>query len=405
MMTRLLAFSLFWICCGALVYPEMTDAQTPPGAPTRLVDLRNRLSLISQNAPEGKLSVADDMKLSKDQRAQLASVRDELILFYEESKKERGVEVRRQRQTEFATKFEDRVAAILDVAQRKRLDELDLQQAGALAIEQPAVVRKLELTPAQLVRIRDAQSDRRATRDGLLGLIEFGYACHAILTEKQRETWNEMIGEPLASLDHMAPVVAGPVNPVKPRAQPSTYENELYVPFPTLKHPVIATELQLTKEQLAKLKETYAKLDDIYTNRDPNQTPEQRDEESRKSVQARRAYMTRLTEVLTETQQVRLRQINRQFRGEYVMLQRDFREAAKLTDEQIDSLSRLMETRRKDPAANPRTAGAREAAQHHQETVRQALKLLSDEQRDVWNKMTGKPIAMEELWQRSGASN
>lgn len=386
-----------------VVLPTVAWGQETEPAPLRVIKLHQKLSLMSARPfRDGQTTVPEDLQLRKEQLLELASVREEVTLFMQDRLRvpSQDLEAQQKEAATFLNGIENRLTAILDEKQVQRLAQLDLQRAGAMAlIGQPAVIKKLGLTASQRLRIMDAQADH--TAGGAAGFADFGHAAYEILTDQQRATWNEMIGEPLASLRTMSPVVAGPVNPVaKPVVNAAARDRESLTPVSRLQNPVVIAELQLTEEQLTKLAESYSKYNELARQRTMDGRLI-RGELIAEINKARQAYQTLFTQTLTETQRTRLREIQFQSQGERVLLQREFREAAKLTDEQIESLERLMVARLKDPAspsANSTVAANQASAQYRQETLQQAFKLLSDRQREVWDRMAGKIVPIEGLY-------
>jgi Spy/CpxP family protein refolding chaperone len=138
--------------------------------------------------------------------------------------------------TEIAAAGENAVDEILTAPQRKRLQEISLQQRGGNALSDPDIAEKLELTDEQKKRIQDIQTEAikelsdlgLKEMQGLMELgpnpFDFGKAldkmrqgqktmekmrkkseevskamsdkCLAVLTTEQKGTWKEMTGKP-----------------------------------------------------------------------------------------------------------------------------------------------------------------------------------------------------------------
>src|SRR5262249_23689743 len=138
--------------------------------------------------------------------------------------------------TEIAIEGEKAVDEILNPGQRKRLQEISLQQRGGNALSDPDVAEKLQLTEEQKKRMQDIQAEGiKELRDlglkemsGLMELgpnpFDFGKALDkmrqgqktmekmrkkseevsksmsdkslAVLTTEQKATWKEMTGKP-----------------------------------------------------------------------------------------------------------------------------------------------------------------------------------------------------------------
>jgi Spy/CpxP family protein refolding chaperone len=101
-------------------------------------------------------------------------------------------------------------AAVLTPAQLKRLQQIDLQQRGALAFQEPEIAKVLKLTDDQVDLIKTINADAaKEMRDSFVNpqakLEEVGKKIgelrketmervNALLTEEQRKTWQEMAG-------------------------------------------------------------------------------------------------------------------------------------------------------------------------------------------------------------------
>jgi hypothetical protein len=103
-------------------------------------------------------------------------------------------------------------SAFLKPEQVKRLGEIELQQRGANALNDPAIAKKLSITDDQASKVKtilaDSQSemreimqnagdDRQAAMQKAQALRkETNTKVMALLTDDQKKTWKEMTGEP-----------------------------------------------------------------------------------------------------------------------------------------------------------------------------------------------------------------
>jgi RNA polymerase sigma factor (sigma-70 family) len=184
---------------------------------------------------ELRLTMEQIKKLTELQRKQEQSMRTLVsTLKFDELLKE--PEALQKKWTEIAADGERAVDEILTTPQRKRLQEISLQQRGGNALSDPDVAEKLQLTDEQKKRIQDIQAEGiKELRDlglkemqGLMELgpnpFDFGKAfdkmrqgqktmekmrkkseevskamsdkCLALLTTEQKGTWKEITGKP-----------------------------------------------------------------------------------------------------------------------------------------------------------------------------------------------------------------
>jgi len=101
---------------------------------------------------------------------------------------------------------------ILEPKQVARFEQIQLQQAGAMAFSTPRVQEKLKLTADQKTKIREIgeesgtamrgvfqefQNDREGAMKKMAELRkESANKIQAVLTDDQKKTWKEMTGEP-----------------------------------------------------------------------------------------------------------------------------------------------------------------------------------------------------------------
>jgi hypothetical protein len=346
-----------------------------------LAGLERKLSMIGHRSIEtGSTTptVSDELLLTQIQYRQIATLRGYLLLH------QQGLTSRNRQEYDPPQVAFDKLKSILSEDQRRRLDQLDLQREGALALLEPNVAEKLGLSTAQRLRIGDAQGDY------LIGtsapLVEshknFGHACYAILTEPQRVAWNEMMGDPSEAIRNLAPVIAGPI-PKVIAALPRSRE-ALYL---SLTQPIIQVELQLTDDQSAQLAASLKQVTEYFAGM---QSGRHQQKKKRKSVLG--DYRDLCDELLSDRQKNRLDELVFQSKGERSLLERDFRVVASLTDDQINWLGDFLESRTKELiAAHQNSVRSRE------ETLRRGRQYLSEEQRAVWNKMAGKALPLEDL--------
>ncbi|MBS0203435.1 MAG: hypothetical protein JSS49_11085 [Planctomycetes bacterium] len=365
------------------------------------------LSKFSQWQPKLRLlsRLTDELKITEDQRVSITALQEDCAAYVKvrrapplmvERLETPDVTERRKADAEFVQNGEEKLKRILAEDQLRRLEQLELQQDGARALLRPDITQKLNLRVAQRLRILEAQ------RDSSLKGTDFGVACYQILSEAQRQAWNDLIGEPSAAVIPHSRIAA--VAPAGQRVRPPLVELTAapYIPYSYLRHPSIQADLKLTPDQIAKLSEAGERLDELTKTR--GQTADRNLEQARGRSQAGGDYLKTLIDTLTETQKQRIAQIRFQGHGPDAILDRQFRDEAKLTDDQIDGLDQLLRDRTSNPESPVRTTeksaldNFRARRAYEAETVQLALKQLSDIQRAVWDKMTGEPVAFEALF-------
>jgi len=119
-------------------------------------------------------------------------------------------EERRAKFEEMTKASDEAIDKLLDADQRKRLDQIFLQVRGSRAFEDPKVSAALKLTDLQKDEIETIQQDALAEFEALRAegfgdeqrkkfeAIRESTKTKAleVLTDEQRKTWTEMIGEP-----------------------------------------------------------------------------------------------------------------------------------------------------------------------------------------------------------------
>lgn len=385
----------FALCLLALIVLGTTVFAQPADMGLRsLIAVRQRLLMLTERAGRPN-PVTTELQLTNDQRLELAALREEIVIFAREQDQQRqqNVPTSKENESRFARTVENQLNSILDEGQRRRLSQLELQQDGAVALNRPEFATKLELTAAQRLRIRDAQRQFAfgAGRAAGPDYESFGHACYAILDDKQRAAWQDLIGPPSDAVRQRAPVVAGPVPEAK--ATPPTR----FAVGPgsgRLEKPSVIQDLQLSDELVRQFADAHKEYNDAVaavqgTHNAPLDRRQQVSQELKRSIQA---FQNLCDTSLTDAQLARLRQLHFQSRGEQALLEEDFRHAAKLTDEQINSLDRLLTANKVDASAP-----LADQIQLRQKTLERGLKYLSSPQRKIWDQMTGPLLPLESL--------
>lgn len=385
----------FALCLLALIVLSTTVFAQPADMGLRsVIAVRQRLLMLTERAGRPN-PVTTEIQLTNDQRLELAALREEIVIFAREQDQQRqqNVPTSKENESRFARTVENQLNSILDEGQRRRLSQLELQQDGAVALNRPEFATKLELTAAQRLRIRDAQRQFAfgAGRAAGPDYESFGHACYAILDDKQRAAWQDLIGPPSDAVRQRAPVVAGPVPEAK--ATPPTR----FAVGPgsgRLEKPSVIQDLQLSDELVRQFADAHKEYNDAVaavqgTHNAPLDRRQQVSQELKRSIQA---FQNLCDTSLTDAQLARLRQLHFQSRGEQALLEEDFRHAAKLTDEQINSLDRLLTANKVDASAP-----LADQIQLRQKTLERGLKYLSSPQRKIWDQMTGPLLPLESL--------
>jgi serine/threonine protein kinase len=166
-----------------------------------------QLSLLTQK------SVADELKLTGDQRARI----ERAVADLERDRRNRFGEFRRLSEREqfgglerIASENEKVVADILDPQQARRLKQIDRQMQGPFAFGNAEIAATLQLSEDQKSGIQEIHreimswpgSARRTREDRKLGKTfeevrrENVAKCVGVLTAEQRARWEELIGKP-----------------------------------------------------------------------------------------------------------------------------------------------------------------------------------------------------------------
>jgi serine/threonine protein kinase len=172
----------------------------------------------------GHASVADDLKLSEDQRARVAGLRDKLHLHPPRvpfGTLDASHEQQREKVEDAVAANQKAVAEVLSPAQVKRLRQIDRQLLGPLAFGNPEVAAELGLTETQGQQIRQIQREGFAPSpsDGPWrpGSPDEGRKrmeekreqsvkrIVALLTDEQQKKWQELVGPPFRGRIHFGP--------------------------------------------------------------------------------------------------------------------------------------------------------------------------------------------------------
>jgi hypothetical protein len=173
--------------------------------------------------------VQAELKLSEDQKTKLDTISQDVrekarasfgqINFQElqnltDEERQKKFDEMRKKADDVTKGVDDKVSGILDVKQKDRLKQLQLQREGAMALIRPEVIKKLELTEEQQAKIKKVQEDGRPT--GLNRLFDPNQTdeertaarkklqdqmekvqkdCLAVLTDDQMLDWTNMCGK------------------------------------------------------------------------------------------------------------------------------------------------------------------------------------------------------------------
>jgi hypothetical protein len=119
----------------------------------------------------------------------------------------------------------------------------------------------------------------------------------------------------------------------------------------------------------------------------------------------------KIAKILTESQTLRLRQLDFRLRGAEGLLDRKVIRALRLTEEQEDKIADIAEHEKEEHGrlqsmvvlGQIADADFKKRAGPHKQAMQEAMKLLTDEQKRVWNDLAGKEIAPEILLAASGS--
>jgi hypothetical protein len=186
-----------------LAFPGMCLAA--PGAEERLVPERTAIPLILLR----QKSVQQELKLSDDLVKKVFEFTNKQHDAFQEARK-LGKEERESKIEELEKENKQFLADNLTSDQQKRLDQIALQVTGLFQLTRPEVVKALNLTDAQLEKIRALQQEARAGLEKLLNekdvkvknqLLaerreETREKIMALMTDEQKAKIREMVGEP-----------------------------------------------------------------------------------------------------------------------------------------------------------------------------------------------------------------
>ena len=171
--------------------------------------------------------VQEELELSDEQIEQIEPIGETLRAAMMERLRDQGggatnlsPEERRSRFEEISRELNHRsmeeLKDVLSAEQMSRLQQIEIQQSGVLAFDQPAVTEKLKLSDEQAGKIetiltsyrqearaimeegRDAD-DRREVMSRFFDLRQSSMdQAMAILDDSQKSAWDEMTGEPFA---------------------------------------------------------------------------------------------------------------------------------------------------------------------------------------------------------------
>jgi Spy/CpxP family protein refolding chaperone len=172
--------------------------------------------------------VQEELKLTDEQKSQLQAIgekiqadfqkaRENMQNLSEEEREKKQEELRAEAEKRFA-EIRKQIGEILKPEQTKRLRQIQLQQQGTAALMDPVVAEELKLTEAQkadLSKLReDFQAQMQARREARRGedrqgppsqeqIDQFRKAREeadakvmAVLTDAQKQTLRDMMGEP-----------------------------------------------------------------------------------------------------------------------------------------------------------------------------------------------------------------
>jgi serine/threonine protein kinase len=196
-----------------------------------LVAMRDDLFLLrggGQVMLLGHASIAEDLKLSEDQRAKVAGLRDKLNPHPPRppfGSQDLSHEQQREKVESAVAANQKAVAEILRPDQVKRLKQIDWQLLGPLAFGNPEVASGLDLTETQSQQIRQIQREgfalppphgqwRAGSPDEGRKRMEEAREQSvkrivAVLTEEQKQKWQELSGQPFRGRIYFGPPPPG----------------------------------------------------------------------------------------------------------------------------------------------------------------------------------------------------
>jgi hypothetical protein len=183
-------------------------------------------------------------------------------------------------------------------------------------------------------------------------------------------------------------------------AQPGGGRGGMGGPGQLLRIEKVQKDLGLDKDAVTKVEDAIKKVqednkDDVAKLRDRDTKPEERAEIAKK---LNTAYEKGLKDVLTEKQQKRLKQIQRQIAGFAIFQDEEVQKTLKLSDEQKDKVKEINKDLDKE-MADLRGGGFSAETFAKMATLRKdamtnAMKVLTDDQKKQMKDMTGEPLEL-----------
>jgi Spy/CpxP family protein refolding chaperone len=160
----------------------------------------------------GNKSVQEELKLTDDQVKKVTDLAKKQGTARQALRELEGEE-RAKKMQEMAKEGDKMVAEILKPEQAKRLKQIQLQQQGSQAFNNPEVAKELKFTDEQKSKLREIQQDAEKQRAALRQpggggdrteafkkMSEINKAttekAMALLTPEQQATWKTLAGEP-----------------------------------------------------------------------------------------------------------------------------------------------------------------------------------------------------------------
>ena len=291
-----------------------------------------------------------------------------------------------------AEKSLEQLQQILTRQQHKRLNELVLQLLGmnAFFARDPAV-GTLKLGESQLAEIRKLRS-RSRSRNRESGQRSPQEEFFALLTPQQRTLWDTLVGEPFLPLQSAA--TQGRAISVRiPQLRP---------PSSLLKHETVRTALELDDAQQKLIDSALASCaaNQLSVN---EQILAGADKDELQACLSRLQSAvdeatSQIQSVLSTSQASRLEQLSLQRAGLSAFSRPEVARELNLDDKQTrqitelrDKLRSIMQKRKL--AENP--DNEEELADTREQLMREALDILSHEQRMKWHELTGDPVVRE----------
>lgn len=164
-------------------------------------------------------SVADELKLSPQQREQLKALvekRESAALELALASKQLTPEERDRQVSAFAKESEQQGLQILNDEQRAGLGKVQLAREGLAALGKPEIADQLKLTDEQRTQVqtilgqRQADLTRADERKRPIVIGVFDKKLGKLLTEEQQKQWEQMVPAPQASAQQSASTGNGP---------------------------------------------------------------------------------------------------------------------------------------------------------------------------------------------------